>query len=279
MSGLSALISVVFSITVYKKQQKNKNLVWSHKTLRLTAHPSVFKEEVRRSCSDIDRTSICITMVLLWNAGKECIRREDVKSKLSINFPDDQRFLDKPKILQTSRPEICFITEKNGNKISFSFDFLDYEDGALLEVVHCCPIEPRPAVMGKLRGRNIPIPPCRRNSKDFVDCGFIEDEDSELEQVILDTTGSYQITGVIIGMLNGISLANVRKKGAKARIIGLASFLMVFVLAWPFVFAEVPCLSFWLIIPIIVVFFFAYYTGRIIASIVTFPRWFDYKYL
>lgn len=81
------------------------------------------------------------TYVWLWNEGRRPIRRDDIAPSQPIRIQLGQGELD-PEILEvvvrkTTRESIAFkaVAVAQGT-VELSFDFLDYRDGALVEILH-----------------------------------------------------------------------------------------------------------------------------------------------
>lgn len=88
---------------------------------------------------NVDR--VFTSYLWLWNKGKKAINASDIppQSNLLLRLKDKQHnpnILDY-RILKTSRDEVNFrITSASKNEFSVAFDFLDYNDGAVMEIQH-----------------------------------------------------------------------------------------------------------------------------------------------
>ncbi|NTW89000.1 MAG: hypothetical protein HGB26_07765 [Desulfobulbaceae bacterium] len=88
---------------------------------------------------EVDR--IFTTYIWFWNKGKIPIIKSDLQPKpyILLNFSDDDfpiQILDH-RLIKTSRDAIGFKAEPEGTKsLRISFDFLDQEDGGVIEVQH-----------------------------------------------------------------------------------------------------------------------------------------------
>lgn len=86
-------------------------------------------------------TRVSSTLIWFWNAGKRPIRREDVPTGQSLlvrlSEPDtDIEILD-VAIRKASRDAINFAAAKyDSSNVKLDFDFLDFNDGAAIEIQH-----------------------------------------------------------------------------------------------------------------------------------------------
>jgi hypothetical protein len=94
-------------------------------------------------------------LIVFWNAGEVTITSDDLiqKDPLRLVLPEDSDILS-VSVLKTSRDVTDFKTHANvdrPNEIEITFDFLDSNDGAVIEVLHTS--ESREAkVHGTVRG-------------------------------------------------------------------------------------------------------------------------------
>lgn len=281
------ICAITGGIITHKILKERKKPVWTHKTVRLIGERGIFKEGMPISCSDSGLCNVSITNVLFWNMGNKYINKTDVKKDIAVTFPEDNVILRSPKILQSSRPEICFSATRRGNRIVLSFDFLDKGDGGLIEVIHSSPKEPRRLLSPTGRG----FPDKDRNTSKFLEYDLFSQRDAELKELIEDTEESIKISGTVLGVRNVIQLVWVREKRARIRIAFWSLMAFVAMLGCSVMFsyismslppqeffARIVSQPFALLMVVCIAVGFAYYIGRTIASIVTFPPWFDYQY-
>lgn len=79
--------------------------------------------------------------VALWNSGRKTLDGDArlAEEPLRIVFPDDCVVLGEPNVLVQTRPSIHFSATSNSsqeNVVDLAFAFLDYRDGALVEVLY-----------------------------------------------------------------------------------------------------------------------------------------------
>lgn len=295
----TVLLTSAIGYFFYNKQAKRRRPVWTHKTVRLIGGRSVFKSHIPGR-GKIRQVSI--TKVVLWNAGKESIEKQDVRRAINIAFPSGDEILYPPTILQASREVTGFSATKKKNDVVVDFDFLEKGDGALIEIVYSSQRKLKRGAFNSIpllsalalarRGQRPYYPTRLRDTNDLVSYDFISKNNASLIEVIEDTGELIGITGTIRDVRKGIELVNARKRGAKLKIATLSSIFILGLLAAPFLYAHLSpdvglqgLLNRVVSAPLFVVFAllplvpFSYWIARLLASVAEFPPWLDYRYL
>jgi hypothetical protein len=136
------VIGIILSVYLYQKALEKKEPRCFYRTYREIEKLSSSGDsniQILYKSKDVDR--VFTSYLWLWNKGKKAINQSDIppQSNISIVLNDKEhhsRILDY-RILKASRDEINFrVTSVNDNKFSFAFDFLDYNDGAVIEIQH-----------------------------------------------------------------------------------------------------------------------------------------------
>lgn len=296
---VTVLVTLAFGYFFYNKQAKRRRPVWTHRTVRLIGGRSVFKSHIPGH-GKISQVSI--TKVLLWNAGKESIEKQDVRRAINIAFPAGDEILYPPTILQASREVTSFSATNKKTDVIVDFDFLEKGDGALIEIIYSSPRKLKRGAFSFIpllsalalarRGQRSYYPTRLRNTNDLVSYDFISKNNASLMEVIEDTRELIGITGTIRDVRKGIELVNARERGAKLKIATLSSILILGLLAVPFLYAylspdiglqgllnrvvSAPLFAVFALLPLIP---FSYWIAGLLASIAEFPPWLDYRYL
>ncbi|MBK9925306.1 MAG: hypothetical protein IPP66_08425 [Anaerolineales bacterium] len=136
------ILGILLSIYLYKKGIESKDPRCYYKTFKNISKLSDEKDtKIKITYGQEEVTRIFTTYVWVWNGGRKPINKTDIPSQSSvkINFCDEEftpKILDY-KIVKVSRPEINFSAFHSGETaLAISFDFLDQDDGAVLEVQH-----------------------------------------------------------------------------------------------------------------------------------------------
>lgn len=99
---------------------------------------------------------ICTTYLWLWNHGKQTIKKADIgASKLSILLTDENHpltLLDYKLLYQTKTDCKYSEVSRTDTSINFEFDFLDKDDGIILEIQHTGSLKTQFKVEGTIQG-------------------------------------------------------------------------------------------------------------------------------
>jgi hypothetical protein len=95
------------------------------------------------------------THIILWNSGKATVKGENIvgDDPLRLQFDKDAEVLS-VRVVTVTRNSIKFAANINpdaSNEVLCSFDYLDEQDGATVEVLHTGE-ERYPEVLGSIRG-------------------------------------------------------------------------------------------------------------------------------
>ncbi|OXI34530.1 hypothetical protein CFB89_07165 [Burkholderia sp. AU16741] len=93
------------------------------------------------------------TLIWVWNAGNATLRGDDIvaKDRLRLEYASKTQVLS-VRVLKVTRTVIGFTASPrdNSSQILIDFDFLDGEDGALIEILHTG--KGTPAFLGTIKG-------------------------------------------------------------------------------------------------------------------------------
>jgi len=141
LQGISlaiALVSLIAAVVMYFRSRRTKSPIWAVHTdhvigLGANALPGILLTFDGRQVTDVYRS-----VVLFLNRGRQAIRREDLRS--GVDFRLSEGFLLRPPAtLAHSKSENKFdasLVDPNMKGFTLTFDFLDYRDGVLLELLH-----------------------------------------------------------------------------------------------------------------------------------------------
>jgi hypothetical protein len=102
------------------------------------------------------------TMIAFWNAGREPIRREDLRDNhpLTVKLPEGAQLLD-ARVLTVTRPEVDFacFPDETYRDVRLGFSFLNRHDGGIVEILHTATDPRSPIIEGAIVG--VDGPPLR----------------------------------------------------------------------------------------------------------------------
>jgi hypothetical protein len=137
--SIISFLSAVYFYFAGKKERKPMYLVIHYSLVRNLVNKlpglEIRYEGHGQPCSNF---SAC--RVAIWNGGRETIRKQDVVSKDPFIIPAlsvDQVFLD-VKVETTVNSHNAFDAKITHDKkqIKISFDYIDYTEGAVLQIIH-----------------------------------------------------------------------------------------------------------------------------------------------
>ncbi|HEY33697.1 MAG TPA: hypothetical protein G4O10_11450 [Dehalococcoidia bacterium] len=134
-----AIIFFILMLIVTIKYRRVKKLVWSYETKKLIGIGSDSPPELRlmfggEQVSDVYRTNLIVVCT-----GSESLRKNDVTEEITMHFKG-AKILRSPSIVRQSNDanEITTDTDTIDDDFDVKIDFiyLDYNDGAVVEVLH-----------------------------------------------------------------------------------------------------------------------------------------------
>lgn len=132
-----AIISILLAVIFYIRSLKTRKPVYSKQTNRLVNSElsALSNLEIKYNKSIIENLSV--TKIAIWNSGKEPIRQTDIASSdpLKILASDDVELYDFELINHNTVNNIELIKDQL-TSIKVSFEFLNYNDGFILNIFH-----------------------------------------------------------------------------------------------------------------------------------------------
>ncbi len=109
--------------------------------------------------------TVTVTKLALWNAGRETIRHEDIASsnQFTIRIRPDCEILD-AKVIEKTSPSNLFQIEATEQSIHLDFEYLDQNDGAVIQILHTGTSSEDISLEGTVKGfkgrpqRALPVP-------------------------------------------------------------------------------------------------------------------------
>ena len=136
-----AIISLIFAYVIYKKSRKEKIPCWTYRNTIIVGKSNGDSEEIRIYFKDNEVKKVVSTKIYIWNKGKAIIKKEDNPDTdpLRLILPKDLKVL-RTKVIKKSRSAIIAEAtselKNEDNIIKYKFNFLDYFDGFVIEILH-----------------------------------------------------------------------------------------------------------------------------------------------
>lgn len=93
---------------------------------------------------------------------------ENIATSLRINLEQDANILSSEVTKVTKHANKVKIESVTGNVVSFTFDYLDSKDGALIEILHQSTLEEIIFIDGDIKGVPKGIRPFKRNKVLYI---------------------------------------------------------------------------------------------------------------
>lgn len=152
---LLTIFSIVIAFYFYFKAKKEKSPVFNKQTIRLLQPKLAKLKNIEIKYVGQVINNLSLTRLAFWNSGKESIRKEDIP----INDPLQIVTVGEVKIYDVeidfeNKVNNFFVEKINDNLISISFDFIDFNEGVILNVYHSGFDSKELAINGTLIGAN-----------------------------------------------------------------------------------------------------------------------------
>lgn len=154
--GILGLIGLVITYFLYRASRIGPRPVYKYQALRLIGES---EQELPEDITILFRNKklqrLTKTHIILWNSGKTILNGENIVADdpLRLEFSEDSEVLS-ARLLNFTRQANKFtvnIHPHYQNQVILSFDYLDVNDGAVIEILHT-DRERYPKVHGVIRG-------------------------------------------------------------------------------------------------------------------------------
>jgi hypothetical protein len=131
------LIGIFLSFYFYFKSLKTKNPVYAAETTNLINSKISTIQNIEIKYRDTILKNLSITKLAFWNSGNESIRREDIAKQkpLQIISKENIQIYDFD-LINANAVNNVILNQLDQNRINISFDFLDYQDGFIVNIYH-----------------------------------------------------------------------------------------------------------------------------------------------
>jgi hypothetical protein len=150
-----SVIGILTGYIFYIKGQRIKEAAWTiDNFILIKGYSSLVKDlDIKYRGKTID--DLTVTKVVFWNNGNDIIDGTDIKTALplSIRAVDDTEILE-VQILKVSNPANLFTSELEDNRKSarLIFDYLNSNEGAVIQVLHTGASLVNIIVWGEIKG-------------------------------------------------------------------------------------------------------------------------------
>ena len=160
-----AIVGIVLAIIFYYRSLKDKKLVFSHQTIQLVGRnlTSLKNIDIRYNNKIVERLSL--TKLAIWNSGRDAIRSADfaTTNPLIVTCAENNTIYDFQVSYQNANNKIE-IKRSNEKLLMISFEFLNLNDGFVIEIYHSGNMSSDIIVQGTVIGGKQIKPGFRRGS-------------------------------------------------------------------------------------------------------------------
>ncbi|MFB2878251.1 hypothetical protein [Floridanema aerugineum] len=135
ISLMIGVLGVILSIYIHLKSKKVKRPFYAFSSY--TLEPKVQKLEMSYNSHKIER--LTFTNLVFWKAGKDTIHNKDIAAgdPLKIRLSGNHKILDVKLVYESDKiNQFNYNIDNVQSEISFSFDYLDKDDGVIMQIVH-----------------------------------------------------------------------------------------------------------------------------------------------
>lgn len=155
VGSLIGIIGILVAIITFKASKTAKRLVYQSETLKIIGKDSITLDEIEITYKKKQVPRVIKTTITIWNSGKETINGFDIieDDKLRIELNEDKEIISL-NLIQKTRTVNKFnaiLDENNNNKAILTFDYLDPNDGIVLEILHT-DSKWQPKLKGSIKG-------------------------------------------------------------------------------------------------------------------------------
>ncbi|MFA4955650.1 MAG: hypothetical protein WC556_01590 [Candidatus Methanoperedens sp.] len=151
---LLAIISIAATIVIYQKSKRVKIPCYSIRSTSLVRDLVSKIEPLKIFYSSEPIENLTVTKMMFWNAGQDTINKQDIASAepITVQVKEGYKILNPPKIIQMKNPANQFSITSNQSFITLNFDYVDKDEGVIIEFFHTGKSSEDVQVRGKIKG-------------------------------------------------------------------------------------------------------------------------------
>lgn len=148
------IIGIPLSIYLYFKSKKDKLLKFEIKNNNIFKNFESIIENVKVTCEDKNISTLTITRILMWCDGKETIYNTDIATQmpLIIKSKEGKEILEAKIVSSNNQANNVHLEKLENNIYKINFEYLDYKDGFIIQVVHTGSSQKDIILSGKIKG-------------------------------------------------------------------------------------------------------------------------------
>lgn len=132
------LISIFLSIWFYIKSKKTRKPMYCIRTFILVRDMIGKIDSVNILYQGEKIENLSISKIAIWNGGKETISQSDIakNDRFRIEIVDTASILEFKLLFENNSANGFKLTKVNNNCINVEFDYIDYNEGVIIQLYH-----------------------------------------------------------------------------------------------------------------------------------------------
>jgi hypothetical protein len=133
-----AIFSIVLAVFFYIRSRRNKEPVYTKKSFNIIQDFSSKLTDLAIIYKNESVTNLTITKIAFWNSGRETINMVDVAEAdpLRISITNNSKILS-AEVIYSGNPANKFrISEIKDNSVKLLFDYIDRNEGGIIQIIH-----------------------------------------------------------------------------------------------------------------------------------------------
>lgn len=173
LSGyLIGVISLLLAVVFYIRSKREKRPRFAYFSVSLIGGVKSFLPDLSIQYKGKSCTRVTATRFYFWNAGREPLKRSDIppSSPLRIESNPSVEILGVEIVGETDvASQLSASAQGANNGVRLDFEYLDRDDGAVIQIIHAGTTETRFSMIGKIIGaESIEHLPAFRETEDPV---------------------------------------------------------------------------------------------------------------
>lgn len=132
------IFSTFFAVYTWIKGKERKELTYSYTSNAIIRGGEKQNPAIKVEYNGIEVNDLTSTKIAIWNSGNKVLNKSDmvVEKELTISVDEGKRILAVEIITQSDETNKFVLTYATENTQSISFDYVDVQEGAVLQVFH-----------------------------------------------------------------------------------------------------------------------------------------------
>lgn len=160
ISLVVGVLSLLLGYVFFRLSRRIKQPYWTINSNNLISGFSGKVHNLEIKYSDRKIENLTISQIVFWNAGSQTIHRTDIAAAdpLKIVAANGIQLLDAKLLKANSEPSRFLVSKESSQTAAFlHFDFLDKNQGAVIQVVHTGTSSKDLLLVGTIKGAGSPI--------------------------------------------------------------------------------------------------------------------------